>query len=302
MQQRDAAANHWANLEWACSTPHIATDARLPWLPAGRLAALGDFFRSGATRRRLQPELEATLAASTSPRLGVYFEDLWSFIFRHHPDYQLVARNLPLRCAGRTLGELDFVVRYLPDGVFEHWEIAVKFYLQVRGSYWVGPGLRDRLDTKLARMAEHQLPVAGYPESRSILAREGIHIDRQWTLMPGRLFRPLEQQNAPLHQSPTPVNPASCHYWWATAEQFIRQFEARALAWCRLPKRTWLADYGYRPGVSYDCDALARTLANGEGKPGMQRPVCVAGRDDSGEASRGFLVPGNWQARVLDSL
>lgn len=298
----DVAADHWANLLWACHAPHIATDPRLPWLPPERLAALAAFFALPDTRRRLQAPLEEAMAASSSPRLGVYFEDLWSFIFRHHPDYRLVARNLPLRAGGRTLGELDFVVHHRADKVTEHWEIAVKFYLQVAGRYWIGPGLRDRLDSKLEHMASHQLPVAQRPDSRRLLAERGIHIERQWALMPGRLFRPLGDDSGPPDQSPIPVNATSCRYWWATPAAFARQFETWPIGWGILPRRAWLADSGYRQARSHSCHTLARALTAEWSDAGSARPACVAGTDHSGEVSRGFVVPPNWHDLALAHL
>ncbi|GAA5524928.1 hypothetical protein Maes01_01487 [Microbulbifer aestuariivivens] len=214
-------ADHWANLLWAVSAAPIVRDCALPLLSAGRQAALEEFFARQETRGHLHSALQTFLAQHPSPRLGVYFENLWAFAFEQHPDYQLLARNLPLRVPGRTLGELDFVVRHRPSGRTEHWEIAVKFYLQMGEQQWVGPGLRDRLDIKLARMRDHQLPIALGPAASAELARHGWQLSRQWALMPGRLFRPLGETQ-PL---PAGINPAVSHYWWATPATFLRHWQ-----------------------------------------------------------------------------
>lgn len=276
---------HWANLLWALSAPDIVRDS-LPWLPAHRRAELADHFSRADIRTRLEPRLNSELEAQQSSRLGVYFEDLWAFAFTYHPHYQLLHRNLPLRSEGRTLGELDFVLSYLPESKVEHWEIAVKFYLQVR-DYWVGPGLRDRLDIKLARMREHQLPLTRRAEAREILRQRRIHIDRQWALMPGRLFRPLGQEQAPL---PGDINPGSCRYWWATLTEFRSHFAGEEYRWLHLPKRAWLAESGYRVSHGQAPAELIGQLS----KAGPSHPTCVAAVTGTGEKTRGFIVPDSW--------
>ncbi|MFD1215677.1 DUF1853 family protein [Microbulbifer celer] len=280
-----AIPDHWQNLLWSLVSPDISADTRLPWLPASRRKHLGDFFQQPRTRATLEPELVARLEQKRSHRLGIYFENLWAFAFHHHPDYRLLARNLPIRNAGKTLGELDFVVEYLPDNVTEHWELAVKFYLQV-GDCWVGPGQRDRLDIKLARMADHQIPIARCAEAESTLAAQNVQLDRQWTLMPGRLFTPLD--------STTPSEPG---FWWADCTQFQRHFSASPLSLLHLPKQAWLAscDLAYPsrtlpvplPIHQFNPETLRSSL-DGRG------PLYIAVTGDTGEVSRGFLVPDHW--------
>lgn len=292
--------DHWANLLWAVSAPHIVRDCGLPLLPPERQAALREYFAADENRARLEPLLAIFLAERPSRRLGIYFEDLWGFVFEHHPHYQLLARNLPLREQGRTLGELDFLVRYLPESCVEHWELAVKFYLQVDGRHWVGPGLRDRLDVKLARMRNHQLPVALGPTASAELARHAWQVSRQWALVPGRLFRPLYE--------PPPVsaeiNPQVSNCWWATPSTLRREFavEARKAGmgetdnwrWVRLPKQAWLADGGY--AVAEDVGIY--TLIEQFSQQAAPRPWCIAARYHGKEQSRGFIVPEDWPHRA----
>jgi hypothetical protein len=65
------------------------------------------------------------------------------------------------------------------DGV-HHLELAIKLYLGPQHgdghdpAQWLGPGCHDRLDRKLAHLAEHQLPISARPESREALAALGI--------------------------------------------------------------------------------------------------------------------------------
>ena len=291
IQNTKVEPDHWANLLWTLAAVDIVRDWGLPWLPAARRVELGDYFSRGDISARLAPRLlrqlcEADLQGAAS-RLGVYFENLWAFALAHHPDYRLLHRNLPLRAEGRTLGELDFVVRHLPSGTTEHWEVAVKFYLQVGAEYWVGPGLRDRLDIKLARMRDHQLPVVRNPAASALLQQQGIHIDRQWTLMPGRLFRPLTTLSSTLGDD---INVDCAGYWWATADQFVQHFTPRNLLWAAMPKRTWLAPWHRPLPGGQPCTDIAEQLRS----ENPRGPVCVAGVDGDRELSRGFIVADDW--------
>ncbi|MCW8125755.1 DUF1853 family protein [Microbulbifer halophilus] len=283
--------DHWNNLLWAVTAEDIARDSDLPWLPHERGESLTAYFSRTDVRERLAPELESALhrhdEQQKNTRLGAYFENLWEFAFRHHPDYELLHRNLPLRAEGRTLGELDFIVRHLPAGAMEHWEIAVKFYLQVDAEHWVGPGLRDRLDIKLARMRDHQLPIVHRAPVDTILQRLGIRIERQWTLMPGRLFRPLGEALA-----------SGAGYWWATLDTFRQAYCREPLRWAVLPKRTWLAELRGQVRGSESCDELASRL-RGEGG---NTPVCAAALDGGREIERGFIVPDQWHRAALERL
>ena len=293
-----AKSDHWANLQWSLSAPPIVRDCGLPLLPSARQADLADFFARTESRAELEPALDTALhqldQQPRSGRLGVYFEELWAFAFQHHPHYQLLARNLPLRADGRTLGELDFVVQHLPDNTTEHWEVAVKFYLQVDARHWVGPGLRDRLDIKLARMREHQLPVIQQPAAAEVLRQKNIHIKRQWALVPGRLFTPLQ----PRLPEDSGINRDCSHYWWATAAVFERHFVDAGLQWLTLPKRTWLAPLDPRQ-AKLSGAAQPEELLGGDQ---LQSPVCVAGITDNSERSRGFIVPDHWLSAALADL
>lgn len=294
-----ATPNHWDNFLWALQAPDIAAGFSLPWLPASRRAALYQYFSTPEVRVRLAPQLIAQLNQVTSKRLGVYFENLWSFAFSYHPHYQLVVKNFPIRDRGKTLGELDFVVRHLPDNTVEHWELALKFYLQV-DNFWVGPGLKDRLDIKLERMRDHQLPVAQRPIATDALHSAGVKLDRQWALMPGRLFRPLKDM-ADLDE-PTPATTAT--FWWADLPRFLaHKFEASGAPgahWMHLPKPCWLAPQAARPSGA----AYTPTIVESELKARLEQrgPVCVALLGKHGEIDRGFVVPDDWHNRATQTL
>jgi hypothetical protein len=111
--------------------------------------------------------LEEFMAAYLNRRLGHYFERLILFYLLHSPEPRLTVleHNYPIYQSIKgqkvTLGELDFLLEQ--DERVLHLETAVKFYLGVtdaNGTHWIGPGLADRLDRKLAHLRDHQLPLS----------------------------------------------------------------------------------------------------------------------------------------------
>jgi hypothetical protein len=128
---------------------------------------------------RWSPDQEALLDSLEPPpqpllrRLGRRFEQHWHHAFATLPGWRVHGEGIQIRLQGRTLGELDLLVE--GDGEVWHLELAVKFYLCLRGqsgdawSDWVGPGGRDRLDRKLERMGTHQLQICETTEARAIL-------------------------------------------------------------------------------------------------------------------------------------
>ncbi|GAB2887307.1 DUF1853 family protein [Microbulbifer echini] len=298
--------DNWANLLWSLNSTDIPATAlttgnliHLPWLPEARHRALHAYFSGAEVKQRLAGELDGYLLEidqhKPTGRLGVYFERLWSFAFQHHPDYQLLYQNLPLRSAGRTLGELDFVVHHRPSNRCEHWEIAVKFYLGLPGPFWVGPGVRDRLDIKLKRMAEHQLPLVQRQSVQPLLTALGIRIEQQWALMPGRLFEPLKTLNMD-------SQPLLHSHWWADLATLRNVLEQESdtplLRWQQLPKRTWLAPVPPSGSRGIAFESLYKTLE----KADVDQPLCFAVQGLDGETSRGFIVPTHWAQRALASL
>jgi len=177
-----------------------------------------------ANRAALQP------ITISSPRLGYYFERLWAALVELHPDYQLVAENLPLYTANKiTLGALDMLVHNQSVNCIEHWELAIKYYLQIDlGSeiQWVGPDVQDRLDLKWQRMRTHQLPLSFHPLTRNWLAERGLPaVTERKAILKGRLFTQADEQ--------------SLDGCWLDQQTFSHHQQAKG-DWYLLPKPFWL--------------------------------------------------------------
>lgn len=270
-------APRWLDLAW-CRASHAA---REDWLAA---------VDADPTT------LHAHLEAERDHRLGSHFESLLAFWLGapDNPQHELLARNLPLRQDGRTLGELDFLVRDRLSGEVQHWEVAVKFFLGVRpggaARYWVGPGLRDRLDLKLDRLRQHQLRLTRSPEGRRLLDGLGLPAARPVCLLKGCLFYPADAERS--DWAPQEAGPGHLQGWWQDHAGFRLRWGNAGLSWLRLPKANWMTAVvsSEELGSGVDCSTLLAQLP----VDGARSATCVVGLRNGHEVTRGFVVADDW--------
>jgi hypothetical protein len=246
-------------------------------------------------------ELQRDLEAARVTRLGRYAECLLAWFLQHGPTARLIAANVPLRRAGLTLGECDFLVQ-TQAGRRLHWELAVKCYLhagdgRAQLADYVGPNLQDRFDLKLAHVLDHQLPLSARVEFATL-----GHVGpwEQQMFIKGWLFYPHGEATS----DPAEIDPAHARGWWATRTDWPVFAAGHAQAWRVLPRLEWLAPRRHEPGVAevegiafVDADTLSERVAHQNG------PTMVAAfyLDDEGrwvERSRGFIVPDTWPEKA----
>jgi|TARA_R100000935_G_scaffold58748_2_gene97490 uncharacterized protein len=150
----------------------------------------------------------ATLVEQPRPRrLGLHFENLVAAVLQHSQRYRLVARNVPLRVNGKTLGELDMLVEDRDTGELMHWELALKFYLGLPGEpaerAWPGTDPRDQLATKIRHLHDRQLARCDDPVVTTLLAEQGWRVSRKMLLTRGRLFHTERETALPKETNPS---------------------------------------------------------------------------------------------------
>ncbi|WP_144112765.1 DUF1853 family protein [Paraburkholderia sp. BCC1886] len=243
------------------------------------------------------------LAATRITRLGRYAERLLGWFLQHGPAARLVAAGVPLRRAGITLGECDFLLE-AAHGERLHWELAVKCYLHAGSesgaeapslSDYVGPNLKDRFDLKLAHLLNHQLPLSARDEFAA-LGYQG-----PWTpqmFIKGWLFYRYGQTPT----LPTELDARHGRGWWVTRSEWPDFASAQAAGWKVLPKLEWLAprrddSAGHEASGGRYMDAPT-LLAQLSPQAGPTLVAAFAAQRDGTwiECSRGFIVPDEWPA------
>tara|TARA_R100001039_G_scaffold36467_1_gene32817 strand:+ start:1499 stop:2416 length:918 start_codon:yes stop_codon:yes gene_type:complete len=280
------------HLAWLCQTSQLINSPLSfrpeHWLPDDLLKTLEHWDEHPETG----PDV---LCETPHYRLGLYTEQLYDCLLRDLLGWTVVARNLPIRAHGKTLGELDFVVRNPHTGNNEHHEIAVKFYLGYRhrnaaGIRWYGPNARDRLDLKSERMLHLQSQRCRLPETLDTLAAAGIEAPSvSRVFMPGYLFYPVDAA------LPAPATADASHlrgHWLSLTDAGNRQDTTN---WVVLRKPHWLGPWSqvqapevnavqsvFREIATSDTPRLMATLAF-DRAAGLWR-----------EVDRCFVVPDSW--------
>lgn len=183
-------AERWVrDLCWAVNSPSLLGESAL--LRGSENASLGVW--------QLRPEdvdrehLSRELSERFPRRTGRYFERLILYWLEHLRGCRLVAHGLQVRDDNRTVGEIDVLFRDEHDRL-THWELAVKFYLQVApgktaASDYVGPNVRDTLERKTRRLVEHQLRLS---------ERYFPDVEVRQAFVKGRIFTPWQTRPATL--------------------------------------------------------------------------------------------------------
>jgi hypothetical protein len=247
--------------------------------------------------------LKQAIAVTRIARLGRYAECLLAFFLQHGPAARLVAANVALRLAGRTIGECDFLVESA-SGQRLHWELAVKCYLHAGGARaeladYVGPNLQDRFDRKLAHLLGHQLPLSAREECAAL-----GHIGpwRPQMFVKGWLF--YRWGEAP--PIPEAVDPSHCRGFWVPRSEWSALGAAHADArWKVLARLDWLAPRAPIANEDADAAGLATSDALGERLVPQAGPIMVASFERHSsvlgrwrETGRGFVVPDDWPAQA----
>jgi hypothetical protein len=252
--------------------------------------------------RAPQPLLD-WLAQGHTRRLGLYYERLWQFAVRQAPGVELLLANLPIRDDGRTLGELDLVLRDR-HGV-HHLELAIKLYLGpadttgTHPDHWLGPGCHDCLGRKLSHLSTHQLPLSTRPQAREALARHGLHEVQAHLWLSGYLFYPWVGPG----ESPQGAAPGHLRGHWLHRRDWLARQSAAGEVWQPLARSSWLAPASVPAEQVWNIATLNGWIAQLDPQARAQMLVRLtdAGEGHWQEAERVFLVGDDWpQVTGLD--
>ncbi|MFA5495652.1 MAG: DUF1853 family protein [Porticoccaceae bacterium] len=252
----------------------------------------------GALDRDPRP-LQRHLASLSDKRLGARFEAMWIFYLASHPQFELLAHQLPVPRNGQTLGALDLLFRDHHLGAVVHGEIAVKFYLyhpEQPGTAlekWIGPNPDDSLAAKIGHLANHQLPLSTRDETQRRLQTAGLpSAQLRATVIKGFLFHPWRQSIA----LPAPCNPGHLRGEWLYRRELPALFADNPRhSWAVLPKQQWLTQV--ENGDSHSGRARREMAAKISSLLDEQRqPVMFYGHPVARAESirRFFVAPDGW--------
>ena len=163
---------------------------------------VGDLAKAPALDRALLGDAPTSGSLNFGQKLGHLYEDALENLLEQSETLSLLASHLQVvDDSGRTLGEMDFLLRDRSSGEAYHLELAVKFYLAYpKAAVWdyPGPDPRDNWQRKLERLQTHQLRLSEDPYARRVLVeRFAIKELAVRQLIYGRLFGPMGAQECP---------------------------------------------------------------------------------------------------------
>jgi len=247
---------------------------------------------------RQPAELHRILERRSTRRLGVYFEALYRYALEHLWHRETIFQNLAVQDGGRTLGELDFIVRDRISDRHEHHEIAVKFYLGTPSGQWLGPDQKDRLRDKLTRLLEHQSTLTRHPRTAEMLHHSSINELDDLIFLRGYLFYPVDLAGPSL---PASIAPEHSRGHWLTLSR------ARTTAWdpqrpiMQLHKPDWLGPLQCLDGDLADTPQLYGKALEQVASRNFPLLFARLSRQQSGfwlETERFFVVPDQWPEQL----
>lgn len=248
---------------------------------------VGNLPSAPALDRSLLGEARSDYALSFNQKLGHLYEDALEHLLDQSDALSLVSSNLQVvNYEGRTLGEMDFLLRNKSAGSDYHLELAVKFYLVHRGSEgwsYPGPDARDNWQRKLARMQTHQLRLSDDPDAKRLLAtRFGITQVVVRQLIYGRLFVQMGEDDYPL---PEGMSADGLRGRWLYRAEWSR-WMASATELRVIPKPLWPVDLTSELVQTLPVTEAAELL-----KLSSERCTMFVADDSLGPI---FLVPDSW--------
>jgi len=186
-----------------------------------------------------------TYPAQPAYRLGKQFEDCVSDLLKSSSTHDIIARNIVIQTAARTLGELDIIYQNSRAQIV-HLELAIKFYLLNKDGTqlmdFVGPAGHDRLDLKWDRLRQHQLPLSQTIPVIDFLQQQRLAKPTcQQLLLTGILFYAYKNWQSTLIGS-IGLNPNHHRGWWLEHHELAQLKPIRGLerSFIVLPKWHWI--------------------------------------------------------------
>ena len=271
------------------------TESELAWLSQAQTLLGENQFRQNplAIDRTVIPKLK------NHHRLGVHFEDLFELHIKSFPQITDFYSHIQIIEDKRTLGEADFLVRQ--NNVWQHIEVAIKFYLRVGRSGrlcdYLGPSLTDSLDKKVNHINNRQLKLLESNSAQKTLHKLGVNSAvGSFSQIFGWLFYHISDDQSNI---PDTINPHHARGRWLATNELVTFFgEYPDTISFLMPSRSeWLIAPSQINAVSLSKRDLLMRAGTLIDRP--QQLFVVLGEGCSKQlVERLFVVPETWLERA----
>ena len=280
------------DLAWAVSSNGLLND-RL----AVKESLLRDEYQKFIAQLRQLDEdpklLLKFLETKNIKRLGHYFEQLIFFWLQHSERFIILVKNKPLRSDKKTLGEIDLIVQDQDTLNYEHWELAVKYYLahyQNGVINYIGPNANDYFHLKLEKLKEHQCKILESDEGKKLLSELEISDIKPKLLVKGCLYYHPKQES----KSWENINVNHVKSWWVYLKE-VENFLSDDHHFALIHKNEWLSK-PKTPEKLLSKKTCVEQL--NESLKKSPRGLCLACYENSELISQGFVVHNNWPDNI----
>ena len=209
---------------------------------------------------------------------------------QHSERFTILAKNISLRSDKKnTLGEVDLIVQDKDTLNYEHWELAVKFYLaysQNGLTNYIGPNANDYFHLKLEKLIEHQCKILESDEGKKLLSELEISDIQPKLLVKGILYYHPKQESTPWEN----IHANHTKSWWVylkEVEEFLNEGHRFAL----IHKNEWLSRPNTPEKLLSKKDCVEQLNEELKKSP---RSLCLAYYKNSELICQGFVVHNKW--------
>lgn len=228
-------------------------------------------------------------------KLGLYAEDLFLYFLKHFSDYKILTHDMQVFIEKRSIGAFDFIVQ-AKDGTVEHWEMAIKYFVQHTPSadwiHFIGPGGKDSLHRKMNKMLGRQILLGDHPAAQEGLKNKNIPPPQKKRIVSvGKLFEKFETPFVAPHDGDS-LQPTGC---WSFLERFIQYLKnTPTRRWAHRKHPFWVA-----PLLIENCDELmdvqhVKVFLHTQEKHTMLSEM-IETPNGWEECQRWFVMPNNWK-------
>jgi len=231
--------------------------------------------------------------------MGRYFEQLLIFILERDQRYDLLAHNVQIIEDKITRGELDLILYDRKNKEHLHWEVALKFYLQVgeTGDHhnFLGPSKRDFLGRKMKKLRQNQMPLSRHPQ-----IREKYGSLKSGLFLKGQLFYPFKKDIVQPHQA----NTAASSFEYLSIKDFKNQAWPEEATFKILKKPDWIGPKDLSPESElFNAKEVLEQLHQEMERIDRPQLVALFKKQDARylEQERYFVTSENWPLPIQEA-